>query len=78
METGDGLLARVRAPRGRLSLDQADALADAALRCGNGLIGLSARANLHLRGLSERTLPDLLARLEKVGLIDADPESYRR
>jgi precorrin-3B synthase len=56
METGDGLLARVRAPRGRLSLDQAEALANAALRCGNGAIGLSARANLHLRGVTERTL----------------------
>ena len=77
METGDGLLARVRAPRGRLSLDQAGALADAALRCGNGIIGLSARANLHLRGLSERTLPDLHARLEDAGLIDADPEVER-
>lgn len=77
METGDGLLARVRAPRGRLSLDQAAALADAALRCGNGVIGLSARANLHLRGLSVRTLPHLHARLEKAGLIDADPEIER-
>ena len=77
METGDGLLARVRAPRGRLSLDQAVALADAAIRCGNGAIGLSARANLHLRGLSERTLPDLHARLNEAGLIDADPEVER-
>ena len=77
METGDGLLARVRAPRGRLSLDQAAALADAAIACGNGAIGLSARANLHLRGLSESTLPDLHARLEDAGLIDADPEIER-
>jgi precorrin-3B synthase len=77
METGDGLLARVRAPRGRLSLDQAAALADAATRCGNGAIGLTARANLHLRGLSEATLPDLHARLENAGLIDADPEIDR-
>ena len=77
METGDGLLARVRVPRGRLSLDQARALADAALRCGNGIIGLSARANLHLRGLSEQTLPDLHARLEDAELIDADPEVER-
>ena len=45
--------------------------------CGNGAIGLSARANLHLRGLSERTLPDLHARLEDAGLIDADPEIER-
>jgi precorrin-3B synthase len=77
METGDGLLARVRAPRGRLSLDQADALADAAIACGNGAIGLTARANLHLRGLNERTLPDLHARLEDAGLIDVDPEVER-
>jgi precorrin-3B synthase len=77
METGDGLLARVRAPRGRLSLDQAAALADAAIRCGNGVIGLSTRANLHLRGLSEGTLPDLHARLRESGLIDADPEVER-
>jgi precorrin-3B synthase len=77
METGDGLLARVRAPRGRLSLDQAAALADAAIACGNGAIGLTARAHLHLRGLSERTLPDLHARLENAGLIDADPEIER-
>lgn len=77
METGDGLLARVRAPRGRLSLDQASALADAAMRCGNGAIDLSTRANLHLRGLTERTRPDLHARLESAGLIDADPEVER-
>ena len=77
METGDGLLARVRAPGGRLSLDQASALADAAMRCGNGAIDLSARANLHLRGLTERTLPDLHARLEAAALIDADPEVER-
>ena len=77
MVTGDGLLARVRAPRARLSLDQAAALADAAVRCGNGVIGLSVRANLHLRGLSEGTLPDLHARLEEIGLIDADPEVER-
>jgi precorrin-3B synthase len=77
MESGDGLLVRVRAPRGRLTLDQAAALADAAIACGNGAIGLTARANLHLRGLSERKLPDLHARLEVAGLIDADPEVER-
>jgi precorrin-3B synthase len=77
METGDGLIARVRAPRGRLSLDQAAAAAQSALRCGNGSIGLSARANLHLRGLSERSLPDLRRRLGEAGLLDADPEIER-
>ena len=38
METGDGLLARVRASAGRLSLDQAAAIADAAIACGNGAL----------------------------------------
>jgi precorrin-3B synthase len=77
METGDGLIARVRAPGGRLSLDQAAAVAESAIACGNGAIGLSSRGNLHLRGLSERTLSDLHARLGDFGLIDADPEIER-
>ena len=77
METGDGLLARVRAPRARLSLDQAAALADAAICCGNGVIDLTARANLHLRGLSEGALPDLHRSLDDVGLIDPNPEIER-
>ena len=77
METGDGLIARVRAPRGRLSLDQAAAVAESAIACGNGAIGLSALGNLHLRGLSERTLADLHARLSDARLIDADPEIER-
>ena len=77
METGDGLIARVRARRGRLSLDQAASRGGERDRCGNGAIGLSARGNLHLRGLSERTLPDLHARLSEAGLIDADPEVER-
>jgi precorrin-3B synthase len=77
METGDGLIARVRAPRGRLSLDQAAAVAESALRCGNGVLSLSSRGNLHLRGLSERSLPDLHRRLGDAGLIDADPEVER-
>jgi len=77
METGDGLLARVRGSGGRLALGQAAAIADAALACGNGAIGLSSRANLQVRGVSERTLPDLQARLAAVDLIDADPEVER-
>jgi precorrin-3B synthase len=77
METGDGLIARVRAPRGRLTLDQAAVVGRSALRCGNGAIGLSARGNLHLRGLSERTLPEMHARLRDAALIDADPEVER-
>ncbi len=77
METGDGLLARVRTSGGRLTLDQAAAIAEAALACGNGAISLSARGNLQVRGVSERTLPELQARLGDAGLIDSDPEVER-
>ncbi len=77
METGDGLLARVRACGGRVSLGQAAAIADAALACGNGALGLSSRANLQIRGVSERTLADLQARLAAAGLLDLDPEVER-
>ena len=58
-ETGDGLIAKVRAPGGRLTLDQAATLAVAARACGNGRLLLSARANFHIRGVSEATLADL-------------------
>ena len=75
METGDGLLARVRASGGRLTPGQAAAIADAALTCGNGAIALSARGNLQIRGVSEESLPDLHARLGFVGLINSTPKS---
>ncbi len=77
METGDGLIARIRAAGGRLTLDQAATIAAVARACGNGAISLSARANLQIRGVRAATLPNLQARLGAVGLIDADPEVER-
>jgi precorrin-3B synthase len=76
-ETGDGLIAKVRAPGGRLTLDQAATLAVAARACGNGRLLLSARANFHIRGVSEATLADLHRRLGGVGLLDRDPDVER-
>ncbi len=72
METGDGLLLRVRASGGRLTLDQADAIASAAQADGNAAINLSARGNLQIRGVTESTLADAQARLADIGLLDAD------
>ncbi|WP_068082115.1 precorrin-3B synthase [Novosphingobium rosa] len=76
METGDGLVVRVRAHGGRLSQDQARGLADLAKRHGNGLIDLSARANLQLRGITDHAA--IVGGLAEIGLIDADQASETR
>lgn len=79
MESGDGLIVRVRPWCGVLSMPQACGLADAAERFGNGHIDLTRRANLQLRGVSDRTLDGLQAALESLGLLDgeADAEAVR-
>ena len=77
MQTGDGLIARVRASGGRLDLAQAAAIAEAALSCGNGAISLSARANLQIRGVRDATLPELTAWLDAARLLDRDADVER-
>jgi len=75
MESGDGLLIRVK-PRGSaLSLEQASGLADVAERLGNGHIDLTRRANLQIRGLREPSLSELHRMLDRFGLLDPDAET---
>ncbi|MHB8884855.1 MAG: precorrin-3B synthase [Methylovirgula sp.] len=73
MESGDGLIVRLRIMGGALRPDLARALAACAIDYGNGLIDLSGRANLQLRGVTQATLPALQARLDALGLLDIDP-----
>src|SRR3546814_5915868 len=63
MMAGDGLLVRVRPPQGRLAVPQAIALAEAARLHGNGLIDLTNRAALQLRGVTEQSHGPLLRQL---------------
>jgi len=72
MESGDGLVVRIRVPGGRLSPEQARGIARAARTHGNGLIDLSGRANLPLRGVREASRAPLIADLAALGLIDPD------
>ncbi|MGX7705058.1 nitrite reductase [Methylobacterium sp. Gmos1] len=52
MPTGDGLLVRLHPVAGRLSADQARAAARAAREGGNGLLDVTARGNLQIRGVT--------------------------
>jgi precorrin-3B synthase len=70
MPTGDGLLARVHPPLGRLTPDQARAVAAGARRFGNGHIDVTARANLQIRGVIDTTRCGLAEALTAVGLGD--------
>lgn len=71
METGDGWLVRLHPPGGRLSPAQLQRVAELAQVHGNGLIEISARANLQLRGVTMRTHPLLVEALLAERLIDA-------
>jgi precorrin-3B synthase len=75
MESGDGLIVRVRPRAGGLDAETLIALADAASRYGNGHIDLTRRANLQLRGVTRETLPRLLDLLAERGLLDANAEA---
>ena len=72
MMSGDGLVVRVRPKAGRLTQEQAIGIATAARAHGNGLIDLSARANVQLRGVTEESHPKLIDELRALNLIDAD------
>jgi precorrin-3B synthase len=75
METGDGHLVRLRLANGVLSFDHAAEIADLSECFGNGLIDLSGRANMQLRGVSKAKLEPLWARLDDLDLLDADAAS---
>jgi precorrin-3B synthase len=78
MRSGDGLVVRVRPRAGRLDAKQATHIAELAGRYGNGLIDLTSRANLQIRGVSYESYPPLIEELSRLRLLDPDPESEAR
>lgn len=72
MRSGDGLVVRIRPHGGRLSRAQAAGIADIAECFGNGLMDLTNRANLQIRGVSDAGHGPLIAELAPLDLIDAD------
>lgn len=78
MMSGDGLVVRVRPFNGRLRRAQADGIATLAAAHGNGLIDLSSRGNLQLRGVRDDSYAALIQGLHAMSLVDADAETESR
>lgn len=68
----DGGLARVRIPGGRLSVADLRVLADAAAELGSGVLELTSRANVQIRGLRAEAEHELAARLRLAGLMPSE------
>ena len=69
MPTGDGLLARLRPRSGILDIDQFESLARAAARYGNGLLEITARGSLQIRGLRQETVDPLATAIDAAGIV---------
>ncbi|MFE4914905.1 precorrin-3B synthase [Streptomyces sp. NPDC056652] len=71
----DGRLARLRLPAGLLTVRQAEVLADAAERLGDGHLDLTSRGNVQLRGLDDvggNRGPELAGLLHEAGLLPSE------
>ncbi|RMC35320.1 precorrin-3B synthase [Paracoccus alkanivorans] len=78
MESGDGWITRIRPHGGRLSPVQATGIASAVREHGNGLIDLTGRANLQIRGVTPASHAPLIEALRALDLIDADIGAEQR
>jgi precorrin-3B synthase len=72
MASGDGLLLRVRPPLARMTRDQALGLCELAQSLGSGMIDLTHRANLQLRGVRPEDHDAVVEALCRLGLVDVD------
>ncbi|MFE4534824.1 precorrin-3B synthase [Streptomyces scopuliridis] len=68
----DGRLARLRLPAGLLTPRQAEALAGAAERLGDGHLDLTSRGNVQLRGLGGSCGAELAELLRDAGLLPSE------
>jgi precorrin-3B synthase len=73
LEAADGLLVRVRVPGGVLPAAGVRALAAVAARDGSGVLELTSRANVQVRGVRTPALARLQADLSAAGLVSPVP-----
>lgn len=77
MESGDGLLIRARTIGARIDAAQLSSIAHIAKTYGNGLIDLTQRAQLQIRGVQASTLRDALKALDAAGLLATNADVER-
>ena len=73
MEAADGMLLRVRVPGGAITADGIRTVAEVAERFGSGVVELTVRANLQIRGVRPSDVAAAGDRLVRSGLALADP-----
>ena len=78
MASGDGLIVRLRPRLSRLSLQQGLNICDLAERHGTGVIEITSKANLQLRGIRQEQYEDILNALLALGLLDETAEIESR
>ena len=78
MLSGDGWVVRIRPPAGRLSSAQAAGISQLAERYGNGVIDITSRANVQLRGVLASSHAELIDGLRILALVDPSPEVEAR
>ncbi|MFZ9073976.1 MAG: cobalamin biosynthesis protein CobG, partial [Paracoccaceae bacterium] len=75
MASGDGLIVRVRPRYGRLTREAVFSILELSERFGNTMIDVTNRANLQLRGVSEKNHTEILSALYDLALIDPEQEA---
>ncbi|MEM7632369.1 MAG: cobalamin biosynthesis protein CobG, partial [Pseudomonadota bacterium] len=78
MMSGDGLIVRIRPRLGRITKRQALGLCDISRVLGNGIIDLTSRANLQLRGIAEHDHQTVLDQLLALDVLDPTPDGEAR
>ena len=73
MQSGDGLLVRVKPKYGMLNSKQLLVLADCSDKFGNGLLDITSRTNVQIRGINEKNYSNLILKLQTEELVsDSD------
>ena len=75
MEAGDGLLARVKPRATTLTAEQAETVAAASGRYGNGIVELTNRGHLQVRGLSQVGVEGFYRSMAGIGLVAGSPRA---